>query len=161
MRARDLQTEMPIVTRETTAMEAARLIAGSNVVGLVIADAKGVPVALVSAVDVLTLMLPGYLIDDFSLAAVFDEQAAEELWGNLHEHTIGELVDDDEVSTRRILTIEGGDTVVEVAARMADARTQLALVKDSPRDHPAFVTLPAVMDAILGYGKHDDSGSGA
>lgn len=161
MRARDLQTAMPVVNRDTTAMEAAKLIAGSNVVGLVIADRRGVPVALVSAIDVLTLMLPGYLLDDLSLAAVFDEQGAEDLWGNLRQRTIGELIDDEGVATRRILTVEPDDTVVEVAARMAGTRSQLALVAGSPADHPSFVTLPAVMEAIVSYCTPASPGQGA
>nr|WP_246223967.1 hypothetical protein [Pseudarthrobacter psychrotolerans] len=133
MRAADLQVALPVVRRETNAVEAGRLIADSGLVGLVIANKLGVPTAIVSAVDVLRLMVPGYLLDDVSLAAVFDEAGAGELWEYLAERTVGEMLDDEGVAVRKILSLESDATLVEIAARMVDARTQIALVRDSPR----------------------------
>jgi CBS domain-containing protein len=151
VRAADLQVALPVVRRETTAVEAGRLIAEGGLVGLVIANNAGVPSSILSAVDVLQLMLPDYIIDDPSLSSVFDETGAGELWDRLDERTIGELLDDDGVTVRRMLTIEPDDTLVEVAARMVDGRTQIARVTGSPNDAPMFVTLPSVISAILGY----------
>ncbi|WP_427007749.1 hypothetical protein [Pseudarthrobacter sp. H2] len=152
---------LPVVRRETTAVEAGRLIAEGGLVGLVIADSAGIPVAILSAVDVLQLMVPDYVLDDPSLAGVFDEKGAGELWEHLDERTIGELLDDDGVTVSRILTIEPEDTLIEMAARMVDARTQIARVSGSPDDAPTFVTLPAVINAILRYwaGTGPESGS--
>ncbi|WP_427008686.1 hypothetical protein [Pseudarthrobacter sp. H2] len=149
MRAVDLGVPLPVVRRETTAVEAGRLIADSGLVGLVIANKLGVPTAIVSAVDVLRLMVPGYLLDDVSLAAVFDEAGAGELWEHLADRSVGDLLDDQGVAVRKILAIESDATLVEIAARMVDARTQIALVRDSPREAPTFVTLPAVISAVL------------
>lgn len=151
MRAADLQVVLPVVRRETTAVEAGRLIAEGGLVGLVIANEAGTPTAILSAVDVLQLMVPDYILDDPSLSSVFDEKGAGELWDRLDERTIGELLDDDGVTVRRMLTIEPDDTLIEVAARMVDARTQIARVKGSPEDAPTFVTLPSVVNAILRY----------
>ncbi|MDQ6753705.1 MAG: CBS domain-containing protein [Actinomycetota bacterium] len=151
MRAADLQVALPVVRRETTAVEAGRLIAEGSLVGLVVANNDGVPVAILSAVDVLQLMLPDYVLDDPWLAGVFDEKGGGELWEHLDERTIGELMDDDGVTVRGILTIEPDDTLIEIAARMVDARTQIARVSGSANDAPTFVTLPSVMSAILGY----------
>ncbi|MGY2744443.1 hypothetical protein [Arthrobacter sp. UYCu723] len=159
MRAADLQVALPVVRRETNAVEAGRLIADSGLVGLVIANKLGVPTAIVSAVDVLRLMVPGYLLDDVSLAAVFDEAGAAELWEHLAERTVGEMLDDEGVAVRKILTIESDATLVEIAARMVDARTQIALVRDSPPDTPMFVTLPAVIKAVLASAGGPDSRS--
>jgi CBS domain-containing protein len=83
MRADDMQVSLPVVRRETTAVEAGRLIADSGLVGLVVANRQGVPAAIISAVDVLRLMVPGYLLDDVSLAGVFDEAGSGELWEHL------------------------------------------------------------------------------
>jgi CBS domain-containing protein len=151
VRAADLQVALPVVRRETTAVEAGRLIAEGGLVGLVIANKAGIPSAILSPVDVLQLMVPDYVLDDPSLAGVFDEKGAGELWDRLDERTIGELLDDDGVTVRRMLTIEPDDTLLEVAARMVDARTQIARVTGSPNDAPMFVTLPSVISAILGY----------
>lgn len=111
--------------------------------------------------DVLQLMVPDYVLDDPSLAGVFDENGAGELWEHLDERTIGELMDDDGVTVRRILTVEPDDTLIEMAARMVDARTQIARVSGAANDAPTFVTLPAVMSAILRYwaGTGPESGS--
>ncbi|MBT2547287.1 hypothetical protein [Arthrobacter sp. ISL-65] len=160
MRAADLQVPLPVVRRETTAVEAGRLIADSGLVGLVVANRLGVPTAIVSAVDVLRLMVPGYLLDDVSLAAVFDEAGAGELWEHLADRTVGDLLDDQGVAVRKILTIDADATLVEMAARMVDARTQIALVRDSPRDAPTFVTLPSVINAVLASAGGPEPGSG-
>lgn len=149
MHASDLQSDFPIVGRDTTALEGARLIATEKLAGLVVADTNGVPVAVVSAVDVLGLMVPGYILEDMSLAGVFDEQGAEDMWGHAGEHTIGEILDDDEDRLFDLLTVDADATILELAAHMADARAQVALVKGS--GPPQFVRLPVVMDAILKF----------
>ncbi|MDP9697078.1 UNVERIFIED_ORG: hypothetical protein J2X79_004662 [Arthrobacter globiformis] len=65
------------------------------------------------------------------------------------ERTVGDLLDDEGVAVHRILALESDATLVEVAARMVDARTQIALLRDSPPGSPMFVTLPAVISAVL------------
>lgn len=157
MLASDLQVPLPVVQRETTALEAARQIARDRLFGLVIADAAGTPVAVVSSADVLRLMIPPYLLADCSLAGVLDEQSAGEVWGGASTRTIGDLLDDDDVPVRELLHVNADDTLVELAVAMVDRRTQVAVV-----DGPAgggFVTLPAVVDAILA--RHDGAGGGA
>lgn len=151
MRASDLQSDLPVVRRDTTALDAARLIAATHLAGLVVADDSGTPLAVVSAVDVLALMLPGYLLDDVSLAGVFDERAAEELWGHAGDHSIGELLDDEHVHVNDLLKVDADATIVEVAALMIDARAQVALVRGEPGAPAMFLTLSTVMDAILTF----------
>ena len=149
MHASDIQSKFPVVGRETSAVEAARLIAKGGRPGLVIADKNGKPIAVVSAVDVLGLLIPPYVLDDMSLAGVFDETAAEEMWNHASEHTIGELLDNDRVRIYDLLTVDADATILEVAAQMADAHTQVALV--ASEGEPRFVTLPVVMEAILRF----------
>ena len=161
MRADDLKVSLPIVRRETTAAEAGRLVAESALVGLVIANERGTPTAIVSAVDVLRLMVPGYLLDDVSLAAVFDEDAAGEAWEHIAQRTVGDLLDDEGVAVHRILSLDSDATLVEIAARMVDARTQIALLRDSPPGSPMFVTLPAVISAVLASAAGTGGGTGA
>ena len=40
----------------------------------------GNPFAVISAVDVLRLLVPDYILEDMSLAGVFDELGAEDVW---------------------------------------------------------------------------------
>ena len=148
MHATDLQTDLPLVDRRTTAVEAARLIARDRLAALVVADFEGSPVAVISSADVLRLMVPTYVLDDMSLAGVLDEAGADEVWGRADDRTVGELLDDDGVNVREILRVDPDSTLVEVAAQMVESHTQVALVKGSG-DSPKFVTLPEVMDAIL------------
>lgn len=151
MHASDLQASFPIVGRHASALEAARLIVSGGLVGLVIADDAGAPVAVVSAVDVLGLMVPAYVLDDVSLAGVLDERAAEEVWSHADEHTVGELLGEDGNRVDDLLEVDSDATLVEVAAQMAGARAQIALVTGGHGGAPVFVTLPSVMDAILKF----------
>ncbi|CAN5324662.1 hypothetical protein BH11ACT4_BH11ACT4_17690 [soil metagenome] len=151
MRATDLQDRFPVVGRGTSAVEAARLIAMDRRAGLVIADKNGTPVAVVSSVDVLSLLVPPYVLDDMSLAGVMDETAAEEVWERASGRTIGELLDDDRVHIYDLLVVDADPTILEIAAQMADARAQVAMVAHGAGEEARFVTLPVVMDAILKF----------
>lgn len=161
MHASSIQTSLQLIDRTTTALEAAALIARDNLAALVIADKGGTPVAVVSAVDVLRLMVPVYVLDDMTLAGVFDEDGAEELARQGSRRTIGELVDNDDVRIYDILKIDADATLVEIAARMAHTRAPVALVKGSEGAEPQFVVLAGVMEAILSYCGPDAAGARA
>jgi CBS domain-containing protein len=148
--ASDIQTEIHLVQRTTSALVAARLIAKKKLSALVVADEAGAPVGIVSSADVLRLMLPGYVMDDVALASVFDEKGAEEVWAAASTHTIGELLDNHAVNVRDMLHVPHDATLIEVAAKLVDEHAQIAVV-DGASDVPRFVTLPAVMDAILTF----------
>jgi CBS domain-containing protein len=150
MIASDIQIEIPLVKRTTSALVAARLIAKKHLAGLVVTDEAGAPVAIVSSSDVLRLMIPTYVMDDVALSSVFDEKGAEEMWAHVNEHTVGELFDNRKVNVRDVLHVPHDATLVEVAAKMVDAHVQIAVV-DGAADEPRFITLPAVMDAILTF----------
>lgn len=159
MRAHDLETSLPLVDRHTSALDAARMIVGERLATLVIADERGRASSVVSAIDILGLLIPSYLRDDTFLSGVLDEVGSDEIWDEAHRRTVGELLEDDEVDVHDILTVEPDATLVEVATRMADARATVALVVDGG---PArFVTLPTVMDAILRLSDHDPNDAGA
>ncbi len=148
MLASDLQVSLPLVTRATTALEAAHVIARERLSGLVVADESGIPVAVASSADVLRLMVPGYVMDDMALAGVLDEAGVDEVWARLHKRTIGELLDDDAANVRDITCIDADANLIEVAARMVDARAEIAVV-GTPAPEARFITLPSVMAAIL------------
>jgi len=147
MLASDIQVALPLVDRGTSAVAAARHIAREQLAALVVADASGTPIGVVSSADVLGLLVPSYVLQDMSLAGVLDEAGAEEMWSYADNRTIGELLDDDGVRVRELLTIDGDSTLIETAALMVDAHAQVAVVNKA--DPVMFVTLPAVMDAIL------------
>ncbi|WP_162236743.1 CBS domain-containing protein [Curtobacterium sp. Leaf261] len=150
MRASDIVTTLHVVERSTPAVDAIRLVAELDLVGLVVAEDDGHPSSVVASVDVMRLMLPGYLLDDLSLANTMDDTDLDDFRTRLEERTIGDVIDDDSVPVRDLLVVPPDAGLVEIAARMADRRTQLALVDDDSLDAPAFVTLPALLDAIVG-----------
>jgi len=146
----DLARNLPVVTRRTTALEAARRIAGDRLSALVVADETGRPAFVIPAVEILGLLIPLYLREDTRLAGVLDEVAADELWTAADRHTVGELLDDDEARVHDILVVDADATLVEVATLMAAEHTSIALL-DGPQsaEDPLFITLPTVLDAAL------------
>jgi CBS domain containing-hemolysin-like protein len=151
MHASDLVTRIELVDRTTNALAAAQLVARDGHSTIIIADKDGKPVAVISALDVLALLIPHYLRDDMALAGVFDENGAEEIWTHAKDRTVGELLDDDKVNVYDILRVDADASIVEVAARMANERAQVALVTDENATEPGFVRLPTVMDAIIRF----------
>jgi len=148
MHASDLQEKLPLVRRETTAIEAAELIAKGRLAGLVVADEEGLPRAIINSSDVLRLMVPGYMLADLSLAGVLDEAGSDEMWARINERTIGDMLDDNDVTVKDITHVDPDANLVEIAATMVDAGVEIAMVGEaSPAS--AFVSLPAVMDAIV------------
>jgi CBS domain-containing protein len=147
MRASDIQVALPLVDRGTSAVAAARLIAENHLAALVVADDSGTPIGVVSSADVLGLLVPNYVLQDMSLAGVLDEAGAEEVWTQAGSRTIGELLDDEGVKVRAPMHFDADDTLIEVAARMVDGHAHIAVVNGP--DGVGFVTLPAVIDAII------------
>lgn len=96
--------------------------------------------------------MPKYVLDDPSLAAVFDEKGADEVWQEVSVPTIGELIDSDESRVMGILIVDADATLLEVAAHMSQERALVAVVRAPKGEVPKFVTLPAVLDAVLHLG---------
>lgn len=135
-----------------SALAAAQIIARDSRATIVVANQAGRPEAVLSAVDVLRALMPRYVLDDASLAAVFDEKGADEVWREVKVQTIGELIDDEESRVMGILVVDADATLLDVAAQMAQERALVAVVKGQQGESPKFVTLPTVLDAVLHSG---------
>ncbi|MBX3092585.1 MAG: hypothetical protein KF801_08770 [Cryobacterium sp.] len=157
MRVSELAIAIPVVDRDTSAVAAAQIIARDSRATIVVAGPDGQSLAAISAVDVLRALVPRYIMDDLSLAAVYDERGADEAWHDVPDRTIGDLLNDDESRILDILEVGPDDTLLSVAARMADTRAVIALVKGMPGDTVKFVTLPALLDAVIHVGLGKDS----
>lgn len=156
MRVSELAISLPVVDRAMSAVSAAQIIARDSRASIVVADSSGKPEAVISAVDVLRALVPSYVLDDVSLAAVFDEKGADEVWGEVPVHTIGELIDDDESRVLGILEVNPDATLLDVAVQMCQERALVAVVKGLEGETPKFVTLPAVLDAVLHIRHHSE-----
>lgn len=146
MRARDLVADYPTVTRSTPVIEAARLLAGANLPGLIVVDPAARPWTVLPGTQVLRLGVPRYILDDPALARVVDEAHADLFLRGLGERT----VDDCLPERPHELPVVGLDaTVLEIAALMARTRSPLVAVVDEHREMVGAITLDALLDRIL------------
>jgi hypothetical protein len=88
MRAGDLAASLPSVTLSTPAIEAARVLAGQNLPGLIVVDERGRPVTILPGSQVLRMAVPQYCQEDLALARVVDEAAADLLLRGLGDRTV-------------------------------------------------------------------------
>ncbi|GAA1287460.1 histidine kinase [Planotetraspora silvatica] len=145
MRARDLLIAFPSVTVDAPVIEAARLLAGHDLPGLIVVDDDGLPISILPGTQVLRLAVPGYCQDDPALARVVDEKHADAFLTSLAGRTVGEALPSD----RRELPVTDPDaTVLEIAALMARTRSPLVAVV-SEEGLLGAVTLQALMDRVL------------
>jgi CBS domain-containing protein len=152
VRAADLAERVPLVTRDTSAVEAARILAAQSGGGLVLGDADGVPVALIAGTDLLRLVVPRYVLDDPRLAHVYDEAGAAELVARLGDHRLGELLDSGDVVRRELPSVLPEDTLIEIAVLMVQSRSPVVLVRDRERHGGGYhgvVTLSALTATML------------
>ena len=146
MRAGELAENYPTVELSTPVVEAARLLAGQNLPGLIVVDA-GRPSTILPGTQVLRLAVPGYCQDDPALARVIDEPSADVFIRGLGDRTVAESLPRER---RELPVVEPDATVLEVAAVMA--RTRSPLVAVAERDGPLLgaITLDALLDWVLG-----------
>jgi CBS domain-containing protein len=146
MRARDLAESYPTVTMDTLVVEAARLLAGERLNGLVVVDDQGRPSCILPATQVLRLGVPRYCQDDPALARVIDEAHADIFLRELGTRTMADClprtVDEPAV-------VDEDATVLEVAALMARTRSPLVVVVDPAGRMTGAVTLHALLDRVL------------
>jgi CBS domain-containing protein len=133
MLASDLQTSLPMVNRRTSALVAGRLLTHGHVSDLVVADDDGRPVGSISGADLLPLLVSA---------------------GESGEAVLGDLIDHRRTKLGPLLRADPDDGAHDLAEKMADAGAQFAVVA-GPDGHDRFVSLPAVMNALLAL--HGDS----
>ncbi len=128
MRAEDLAEDFPVVTVDTDALDAARLLAEHRLPGIVVTDRSGKPFAVLPASQVVRFIVPRYVQDDPSLAGVLNESMADRAAHKLGGKTVGDMLPD---HLTNVPWAHTDDTTIEVAAVMARLRSPLiAVVKD-------------------------------
>jgi CBS domain-containing protein len=128
MRAEEIAEEFPVVSIDSDAVDAARLLAEHRLPGIVVIDPAGKPHAVLPASQVVRFILPGYVQDDPSLAGVLSESAADRAAEKLHGKTVRDVLPE---HLHDVPTAGAADTLIEVASTMARLRSPLiAVVKD-------------------------------
>jgi CBS domain-containing protein len=145
MHAEDMAEEFPVVTIDSGALDAARLLAEHRLPGIVVTDSAGKPYAVLPASQVVRFLVPTYVQDDPSLAGVINEsmadRAAEKLSGKKVRDVLPEHLID-------IPAANADDTIIEVAAMMARLRSPLIAVVKGGKLH-GVITASRLLAAAL------------
>ncbi|MCV7399309.1 CBS domain-containing protein [Mycobacterium fragae] len=145
MRAEEIAEDFPVVTTDSNALEAARMLAEHRLPGLLVTDTSGKPYAVLPASQVVRFLLPRYVQDDPSLAGVLNESMADRAADKLGGKTVREVLPDHLLN---IPPVDADDTIIEVAAVMAQRRSPLiAVVKHG--DLRGVITASRLIDAAL------------
>ncbi|MHC3467843.1 CBS domain-containing protein [Streptomyces sp. 7R007] len=127
MRARDLAVEYETVGLDSAAVDAARLMAEHRLPALLVVDEQGAPEAILPASQMIKILVPVYVVEDPTLAAVVDERHADRLCEALAGRKVRDCLSD---TAPPPAIAAPDDTALEVAARMARVRSPLVAVVD-------------------------------
>ena len=145
MRAEDLDEQFPIVTMDSDALDAARMIAEHHLPGLVVADTSGKPHAVLLASEILRFVLPRYVQDDLALAGVLGDAIADHATQNLAGKTVGDILPN---HPRNVTSVDARASAFKVAAEMVQLRTPLIAVTKDGKLH-GVITASRLLAAAL------------
>ncbi len=116
VRAEQIAEEFPVVSMDSDALEAVRLLATRRLPGLVVTDQAGTPVTILPASQVVRLLVPAYVQEDPSLAGVLSESIADRIADKLGGKSVAAVLPK---PPPEMATVKSDDTLIEVAAIMA------------------------------------------
>lgn len=108
--------EFPVISADSDALDAARLLASRRLPGLIVTDENGRPCSILPASQVVRFLVPRYVQDDPSLARVVDEPLADRLADKLTGVTVGMLLPDGQPE---LPVVMADDTLLELAVQPA------------------------------------------
>jgi predicted transcriptional regulator len=146
VRAEQIAEEFPVVSMDSNALEAVRLLATRRLPGLVVTDKAGKPVTILPASQVVRLLVPVYVLDDPSLAGVLGESIADRIADKLGGKSVAEVLPK---PPPEMATVKSDDTLIEVAAIMAGNRSPLVAVM-SEEGIVGVITAPRLLEVALG-----------
>jgi predicted transcriptional regulator len=147
VRAEKIAEEFPVVTLNSNALDAVRLLATRRLPGLVVTDTAGIPVTILPASQVVRLLVPPYVQEDPSLAGVLSESMADRVADKLGGKTVEEVLPKPPPD---MATVKSDDTIVEVAAIMARSRSPLVVVM-SGRRLVGVITAARILEVALAH----------
>ncbi|GAB7142281.1 CBS domain-containing protein [Mycobacterium riyadhense] len=146
MRAEDIAEDFPVISIESNALDAARMLAEHRLPGLLVTHTSGRPYAVLPASQVVRFIVPRYVQDDPSLAGVLNESVADRAAEKLSGKKVGDVLPDHLVD---VPPANADDTIIEVAALMARLRSPLIAVVKDGRLH-GVITASRLLAAALG-----------
>jgi CBS domain-containing protein len=154
MRARDLAEPFPVVGLDTDAAEAAQMLAGQRLPGLIVCAENGRPATVLPGSQVLRFLIPLYVQEDLALARVYDEQGSDDLLGKLFDSKVRDVLprkqDLDELPV-----VDSDATTMEVAAVMARMHSPVVAVVDDDDQLLGAITVSRLLVHLLPEGRGD------
>lgn len=145
MRAADIAEDFPVLTTDSDALEAVRMLAQQRLPGILVVDASGSPYAVLPASQVVRFIVPGYVQDDPLLSGVLQESMADHVADKLSGKTVGDMLPE---HLANVPPADFDDTLIEVAAVMARLRSPLIPVtKDGKLQ--GVITASRLLAAVL------------
>ena len=132
MQAAEIDEEFPVVDIDSSALEAARMLAEHSLPGIVVLTADGQLYAVLPASQVVRFIVPSYVQDDPLLAGVLAESVADRAADNLGGKTVRELLPQHQL---KLPAANADDTIIEVAAMMGRLRSPLIAVMKQGKLH--------------------------
>jgi CBS domain-containing protein len=145
MHAEEIAEDFPVVTIDSDALDAARMLAEHRLPGIVVTDSSGRPYAVLPASQVVRFIVPRYVQDDPSLAGVIDESMADRAAEKLRGKSVREVLPEHLLN---IPSAHADDTIIEVAALMARLRSPLIPVIKEGKLH-GVITASRLLGAAL------------
>ena len=147
MHAEDIAEDFPVVSIDSGALDAARLLAEHRLPGIVVTDSAGKPCAVLPASQVVRFIVPLYVQDDPSLAGVLNDSAADRAAQKLGGKTVREVLPEHLID---VPAANADDTIIEVAALMVRLRSPLIAVMKNGKLH-GVITASRLLSAALGH----------
>jgi CBS domain-containing protein len=145
MHAENMAEKFPVVTVDSNALEAARMLAEHSLPGIVVTDRSGRPYAVLPASQVVRFIVPTYVQDDPSLAGVINESMADRAAERLGDKTVGDVLPE---HLTNVPPANADDTIIEVAAIMARFKSPLVAVMKEGKLH-GVITASRLLGAAL------------
>jgi CBS domain-containing protein len=145
VKARDLMQPAGTVRPDDSCKELVRHIQDPSVRVLAVVSEGGEVLGMVTEEDVLSALLPSYVLADEALAGALEETAGAELGERLQHRRVKDVVD---LGRRDRPTVAPDDTLVEVGAAMARSNDPGVLVVEGGRLLGA-ITVDRLLAALL------------
>jgi len=145
MHAEEIAEDFPVVTIDSNALDAARMLAEHRLPGIVVTDSSGKPYAVLPASQVVRFIVPQYVQDDPALAGVLNESMADRAAEKLGRKTVRDVLPEHLVN---VPAAHADDTIIEVAALMARLRSPLIAVMKDGKLH-GVITASRLLAAAL------------
>jgi predicted transcriptional regulator len=137
VQAAEIDEQFPVVDIDSSAREAARMLAEDSLPGIVVVTADGQLYAVLPAFEVVRFIVPSYVQDDPLLAGVLAESMADRAAEKLGGKTLRELLPQHQLT---LPAANADDTIIEVAAMMGRLRSPLIAVMKQGRLHGVITT---------------------